>query len=86
MLRHFGIVTEPSFEKFNPWKSIRHALAENFVSILKTECIHCQKIATFAEAGELIDNYIYYIYFYNNQRIQAKTKLTPLGKRCQFVA
>ncbi|MBQ8648786.1 MAG: IS3 family transposase [Clostridia bacterium] len=29
----------------------------------------------------LIDEYIH---FYNHQRIQIKTKLTPLEKRCQF--
>ena len=60
-----------------------HALAENFFSILKTECIHRTKIASFEEARQLIDDYIY---FYNNQRIQIKTKLTPLELRCQFVA
>ncbi|MBQ8717211.1 MAG: IS3 family transposase, partial [Clostridia bacterium] len=27
-----------------------------------------------------------YIHFYNNERIQLKTKLTPFEKRCQFVA
>ncbi|MBR5518548.1 MAG: IS3 family transposase, partial [Clostridia bacterium] len=27
-----------------------------------------------------------YIHFYNNERIQLKTKLTPLEKRCQYVA
>ncbi|MBO5913282.1 MAG: leucine-rich repeat domain-containing protein [Clostridia bacterium] len=27
-----------------------------------------------------------YIHFYNHQRIQLKTKLTPLEKRCQYVA
>ena len=27
-----------------------------------------------------------YIHFYNNERIQLKTKLTPLEKRNQFVA
>ncbi|HCH67346.1 MAG TPA: IS3 family transposase, partial [Clostridiales bacterium] len=27
-----------------------------------------------------------YIHFYNNERIQLKTKLTPLEKRSQFVA
>ena len=31
----------------------------------------------------MIDNYIY---FYNHQRIQAKTKLTPLELRRQYVA
>ena len=60
-----------------------NAMVENFFSILKTEYIYRTKIATFTEARELIDDYIY---FYNNQRIQAKTKLTPLEKRRQFVA
>ncbi|MBR5524157.1 MAG: IS3 family transposase [Clostridia bacterium] len=41
------------------------------------------KLQTFAEAQHLIDEYIH---FYNHQRIQLKTKLTPLEKRSQFVA
>ena len=64
----------------NPYDN---ALAENFFSILKTECIYRQKIATFEEARALIDDYIF---FYNHQRIQIKTKLTPLELRCQSVA
>ncbi|MBR5287090.1 MAG: IS3 family transposase, partial [Clostridia bacterium] len=32
-------------------------------------------------ARELVDSFIY---FYNNERIQLKTKLTPLEKRRQF--
>ena len=60
-----------------------NALAENFFSILKTECIYRTKIKTFADAKQLIDDYIY---FYNHQRIQLKTKLTPLELRSQFVA
>ncbi|WP_431767983.1 transposase [Ruminococcus albus] len=64
----------------NPYDN---ALAENFFSILKTECIYRTKIKTFDEARQLIDDYIY---FYNHQRIQLKTKLTPLELRSQFVA
>ena len=64
----------------NPYDN---ALAENFFSILKTECIYRVKLASFAEARKTIDDYIY---FYNNQRIQTKTKLTPLEKRRQYVA
>ena len=64
----------------NPYDN---ALAENFFSILKTECINRVKLKTYDEARTLIDEYIY---FYNNQRIQLKTKLTPLEKRCQYVA
>lgn len=60
-----------------------NALAENFFSILKTECIYRSKIKTFAEARRLIDDYIY---FYNHQLIQLKTKLTPLELRSQFIA
>jgi transposase InsO family protein len=58
-----------------------NAMAENFFSILKSECINRQKIQTFDEARHIIDDYIW---FYNHQRIQIKTKLTPLELRCQF--
>lgn len=57
-----------------------NALAENFFSILKTECIYRRKISSFDEARQLIDEYID---FYNNERIQTKTCLTPLEKRRQ---
>ncbi len=74
----YGIMPSMS-RRGNPYDN---ALAENFFSILKTECIYRTKIATFAEANRLIDEYIY---FYNYQRIQTKTKLTPLELRCQSV-
>ena len=57
-----------------------NAPAENFFGILKAECINRVKIKTFVEAEHLIDEYIY---FYNYERIQLKTKLTPYEKRCQ---
>lgn len=79
LTKRYGITPSMS-RRGNPYDN---ALAENFFSILKTECIYRTKIATLAEAKELIDDYIY---FYNNQRIQIKTKLTPLEKRCQYVA
>ena len=60
-----------------------NALAENFFSILKTECIHRVKLSGYDEASLIISEYIN---FYNNYRIQTKTKLTPLEKRNQFVA
>ena len=62
----------------NPYDN---ALAENFFSILKTECIHRVKLNSFDEARKAIDEYIY---FYNNQRIQLKTKLTPIEYRRQY--
>lgn len=58
-----------------------NAMAENFFSILKTECIYRHKLYSFAEARERIDDYIY---FYNNERFQLKSKLTPLEKRRQL--
>ena len=53
-------------------------MAENFFSILKTECIYRHKPATFSEANEMIDRYIY---FYNYERIQLKTGVAPLTLR-----
>ena len=79
LTQEYGITPSMS-RRGNPYDN---ALAENFFSILKTECIYRQKIATFEEARALIDNYIF---FYNHQRIQIKTKLTPLELRCQSVA
>lgn len=71
-------ITPSMSRRGNPYDN---AMAENFFSILKTECIHRTKIKTFEEARKLIGDYIY---FYNHQRIQLKTKLTPLELRSQF--
>jgi len=73
-------ITPSMSRRGNPYDN---ALAENFFSILKTECIYRAKLQTYEEARLLIGEYIH---FYNNQRIQLKTKLTPLEKRCQYVA
>lgn len=55
----------------------------NIRRLFKTECIYRVKLKTFDQARRLIDDYIH---FYNHQRLQSKTKLTPLKKRNQFVA
>ena len=55
-----------------------NALAENFFGILKTECIYRRKPETFEEANKMIDDYNY---FYNHERIQQKTGLSPLSLR-----
>lgn len=55
-----------------------NAMAENFFSILKTECIYRQKIASFQQANDLIDDFIH---FYNHERIQLKTGVAPLSLR-----
>lgn len=58
-----------------------NAPAENFFGILKSECINRVKISTIYEAKRLIDEYIR---FYNYERIQLKTKMTPFEKRCHL--
>ena len=73
-------ITPSMSRKGNPYDN---ALAENFFSILKTECIYRVKLKTYDEARLIIDEYIH---FYNNERIQLKTKLTPLEMRSQYVA
>ncbi len=79
LTQSYGIKQSMS-RRGNPYDN---ALAENFFSILKTECIRRVKLKTYEQASLLIGEYINY---YNNYRIQTKTKLTPLEKRCQYVA
>ena len=79
LTKSYGIIPSMS-RRGNPYDN---AMAENFFSILKTECIYRTKLRTYEEARLLIGQYIH---FYNNERIQLKTKLTPLEKRNQFVA
>ena len=79
LTKSYGITPSMS-RRGNPYDN---AMAENFFSILKTECIYRTKLRTYEEARLLIGQYIY---FYNNERIQLKTKLTPLEKRSQYVA
>ena len=79
LTKSYGITPSMS-RRGNPYDN---AMAENFFSILKTECIYRTKLKTYEEARILINEYIH---FYNNERIQLKTKLTPLEKRSQYVA
>lgn len=79
LTKSYGITPSMS-RRGNPYDN---AMAENFFSILKTECIYRTKLRTYEEARLLISQYIH---FYNNERIQLKTKLTPMEYRNQFVA
>ena len=79
LTKSYGITPSMS-RRGNPYDN---AMAENFFSILKTECIYRTKLKTYEDARILINEYIH---FYNNERIQLKTKLTPLEKRSQYVA
>lgn len=74
LTQSYGITPSMS-RKGNPYDN---AMAENFFSILKTECIYRRKPKTFKEANELIDSYIH---FYNHERIQLKTGVAPLTLR-----
>lgn len=57
-----------------------NASMENFFGMLKTEWIQRRKFDTIDDAKEAVEQYIYY---YNYERCQYKTKLTPYQKRCQ---
>ena len=74
LTQSYGITPSMS-RKGNPYDN---AMAENFFSILKTECIYRHKPKTFIEANDLIDKYIH---FYNYERIQNKTGVAPLTLR-----
>ena len=74
LTKFYGITPSMS-RKGNPYDN---AMAENFFSILKTECIYRHKPKTFKEANDLIDRYIH---FYNHERIQNKTGVAPLTLR-----
>ena len=65
----------------SPGTPLDNACAENFFSTLKSEWFHRYTPATKEEARLLLGEYIH---FYNYERIQLKTKLTPYEKRCQF--
>ena len=77
LTKEYGIT--PSMSR--PGNCLDNAPIESFFSILKSECIKRQKIKDFETAKALIDDYIH---FYNHERIQFKSKLTPLEKRRQF--
>lgn len=74
LTKEYGIIPSMS-SKGNPYDN---AMAENFFSILKTECIYRHKPKNLHEAKEMIDRYIH---FYNHERIQVKTGEAPLTLR-----
>ena len=76
LTQEYGI-TQSMSRRGNPYDN---ALAENFFSMLKAECICRQKLYTFEQARMLIADYIH---FYNFERFQLKYRLTPFEKRSQ---
>ena len=71
-------ITPSMSRRGNPYDN---AMAENFFSILKTECIYRHKPKSLREANSMIERYID---FYNNERIQTKTGVAPLTLRHSF--
>lgn len=58
-----------------------NACAENFFSIFKTECINLEKPQTPEEADVLTCEFLDY---YNYQRIQLRSGLSPYEERCRW--
>jgi transposase InsO family protein len=58
-----------------------NAKMENFFGHLKEECIRRIKLVNHREAEQVVKAYIS---FYNEERIQLKTKMTPLEMRSHF--
>ena len=77
LTKSYGIT--PSMSRRAP--PYDNAMAENFFSILKSECIRLYKPVTILQAQTLIDDYIA---FYNHDRIQLNSKLSPIEKRRLF--
>ena len=71
-------ITPSMSRRGNPYDNV---MAENFFSILKTECIYRHKPKSLREANSMIERYID---FYNNERIQTKTGVAPLTLRHSF--
>ena len=69
-------ITPSMSRRGNCWDN---APMENFFGHLKEEYLRHFKPTTFKETEQLIDEYIY---FYNYERIQLKTKQTPYETRC----
>jgi len=78
LLSRAGIV--PSMSRKG--NCLDNAPTESFFSHLKEELLRHIEINDFQEAGQIVDDYIH---FYNHDRIQLKTKLTPMEFRRQFV-
>ena len=69
-------ITPSMSRRGNCWDN---APMENFFGQLKEEYLRQFKKTTFKEMEQLIDEYIY---FYNYERIQLKTRQTPFEIRC----
>ncbi|HEX7568104.1 MAG TPA: IS3 family transposase [Anaerolineaceae bacterium] len=76
VLTHEYNITASMSRRGNCWDN---ACIENFFGHLKEEYLRHFKNPTFETAQQLIEEYIY---FYNYERIQLKTRQTPYETRC----
>jgi putative transposase len=75
LVTEYNIIPSMS-RRANCWDN---APMENFFGHLKEEYLRHVKNPSFDEARQLVDNYIY---FFNCERIQLKTRQTPALERC----
>ena len=75
-LTHKFHITPSMSRRGNCWDN---APMENFFSHLKEEYLRHVKNPTLDQVRQLVDEYIY---FYNHERIQLKTRQTPYETRC----
>ena len=78
LMQEYTIVPSMS-RRGNCWDN---APMENFFGHLKAEALHHVKQPSFTELAALIENYLY---FYNYERLQLKTKQTPFERRRLFL-
>lgn len=76
VLTHEYSISPSMSRRANCWDN---APIESFFGALKQECIRQLPILSFEEAKANISDYIY---FYNYERIQLKTRKTPFELRC----
>lgn len=69
-------LTRSMSRKGNCWDN---AVVENFFGHFKEEAVRQYPTLSFKEMKQVIDEYVY---FYNHERIQLKTKQTPYQLRC----
>ena len=60
-----------------------NAPIESFFGTLKAECLHRHRLQTIEQAKELVETYID---FYNNDRLQLRSKMTPAEVRKNHLA
>ena len=82
MLKEKGVIQSMS-RKGN---CLDNSMVENFFSHLKSELIYVQEFDDIDKFKEALIEYIEYIEYYNNKRIKAKLKMSPVTYRLKNTA